>query len=105
MSLGIWPNSLNMRYFSLSFLSINAIESHLFSFIDALFSRRSLGDIMKRGRWATISSVKRYERHGVMQKALASSPKALFDFAKAAESMIADALLGRPCRLPRPPHS
>ncbi|CAK0792456.1 unnamed protein product, partial [Prorocentrum cordatum] len=60
---------------------------------DALLGRRALPDIMKRGRWATLSSVKRCERRGVMQKALASSPKELLDFAAAVESSIVGALL------------
>ncbi|CAK0907614.1 unnamed protein product, partial [Prorocentrum cordatum] len=51
---------------------------------DALLGRRTLPDIMKRGR-----SVKRYERHRVLQKALAGSPKELLDLAAAAESSIA----------------
>ncbi|CAK0857868.1 unnamed protein product, partial [Prorocentrum cordatum] len=54
---------------------------------DALLGRRTLPDIMKRGR-----SVKRYERDGVLQKALAGSPKELLDLAVVAESSIAGAL-------------
>eukprot|EP00959_Pyramimonas_sp_CCMP1952_P059367 1239700-Pyramimonas_sp.AAC.1 len=60
---------------------------------------------MKRGRWATLSSVKRHERHGVMQKALASSSKELLDFAAAVESSIVGALLGRPSQVAKPPRA
>ena len=68
-----------------------------------MLKRRTLDDIFRRGRWSTWNSVKRYEKHGTMQKALANSPAGLVEYGNRCTPIVGVLLLGMPPLAPKPP--
>jgi len=63
---------------------------------------RDLSQILKRGRWAALASVKRYEKAGRVQAALNSAPAPAVEYARSCLEALGPALLGlrRPLRPP-----
>ena len=65
---------------------------------------RSLTSVLKRGRWSSIDSVKRYEKGGRIHRALADAAPATQRFAAASLAQLGQVLLGsrQPLRAPLP---
>ena len=69
---------------------------------DALLQRRPLEEIRKRGRWTSHQSVRRYEKSGRVQKAMAETPPEIQTFCRWAADGIQEVLHGK-CALRTPP--
>ena len=57
--------------------------------------RRDAEGIRRRGRWRTLASVRRYEKHGRMQQALARTPEQTKQYSAAVAPQIANWLRGQ----------
>ena len=70
---------------------------------DRAIKFRSLGDIQKRGRWASPASVRRYEKAGRVQKTVNAAARTARAYAQAAVRQLYGVLQGvkRPLRPPR----
>ena len=68
---------------------------------DAVTQRREMDRIQRRGRWQSKRSVKRYEKHGRLQKLLHKTPLQSQPFVQEATRSLAEWLRGWPCPAPR----
>ena len=62
---------------------------------DSLSRSRTPEEVMARGRWTTLKSVKRYAKGGALQKMLSRLPREVRHFCQEAEANLEDLLTGR----------
>ena len=72
---------------------------------DLYFERRSMAAVAKRGRWANIKSVQRYEKHARLAEVTNSLSAASVAYMKAAEAHLEAVLLHRWPPLGLPPRA